>query len=605
MPDIIQLLPGPVADQIAAGEVIQRPASVVKELLENSIDAESTRISLVVKDAGKTLIQVVDNGKGMSEMDARMCFERHATSKIRNAEELFSITTKGFRGEAMASIAAIAHVDLKSRQNGEEIGTQVMLEGSEVQHQGPCSCSAGSNISVRNLFFNVPARRKFLKSEPVEMRHIIEEFTRVAMAHPAISFEMRHNDNSLFDLPEANLKQRILHISGRKFEQRLVPVTEDTDIAVVSGFVGKPEFARKTRGEQYFFVNERFIKSAYLNHAVNMAFQGLLPKDHFPSYYLFLSLPPEDIDINIHPTKTEIKFSEERNIYAIVRSAVKHSLGQFNIAPSLDFEQETAFNIPPLKKGSTIASPIKVDFDPSSFLKAGSRSQSSSPDPAEWKELHAITRQAPQIDLPLQTEQRLSSDWNEERPNSTLAPYQLHNKYIMAHLRSGFTIVDQRRAHERILFEELLASISEQRSVSQQLLFPARVELGKPDIALLRGMESELKSLGVLLSEINDDHVLVLGLPPQAEESAAEKLIGDLLEAQKNSADNLGQDRKEAMAAQLARSMAIPNGKALTAEEMRDIIDRLFACQMPYFSASGQPTVITFTLEELDKRFDR
>lgn len=608
MPDIIQLLPGPVADQIAAGEVIQRPASVVKELLENSIDAESTRISLVVKDAGKTLIQVVDDGKGMSTMDARMCFERHATSKIRNAEELFSIITKGFRGEAMASIAAIAQVNLKTRQAQEDLGTEVLIEGSEVLRQEPCSCSPGCNISVKNLFFNVPARRKFLKSDPVEMRHIIEEFTRVAMAHPGISFQMEHNGNQLFDLPVANIKQRILHISGRKFEQRLVPVEEDTDIASVKGFVGKPVFARKTRGEQYLFVNQRYIKSAYLNHAVNMAFQGLLPKDHFPSYYLFLSLPPNEIDINIHPTKTEVKFSEERNIYAIVRSAVKRSLGQFNISPSLDFEQETAINIPPLRKGATIASPIKVDFDPSSFLQAGKPNEQGTkarPAPSDWKELHAITQSEVQLDMPLPNEQRLSSDWNDERPNSALSTYQLHNKYILAHLRNGFTVVDQRRAHERILYEELLEAMAEQQVPSQQLLFPAKVELGKADLELLRGMEQELKTLGIGLAEYHDDHVLVDGLPTQAAESSAEKLIHDLVEAQKHHVDQPGQDQQEALAAQMARSMAIPRGRELDQAEMSHMIDRLFACQVPYFNASGKPTVITFSLEELDKRFER
>jgi len=604
MPDIIQLLPGPVADQIAAGEVIQRPASVVKELLENSIDAGSERVSLIVKDAGKTLIQVVDNGSGMSEVDGRMCFERHATSKIRTADDLFSIQTKGFRGEAMASIAAIAHVEMRSRTEDLELGTEIVIEGSKVQKQEPCSCAVGTNISIRNLFFNVPARRKFLKSDPVEMRHIIEEFTRVAMAHPAISFEMAHNGNDLFDLPIAKLKQRILHISGRKFEQRLVPVEEKTDIATVSGFVGKPEFARKTRGEQYFFVNERFIKSAYLNHAVSTAFQGLLPSDLFPSYYLFISLPPTDIDINIHPTKTEIKFSEERNIYAIVRSAVKHSLGQFNIAPSLDFEQETAFNVPLVKKGASIAPPIRVDFDPSSFLAAGTRTQVKSED---WKELHAITQEAKHFDIgpPLQSEQRVSPDWSEERPNSALSTYQLHNKYILAHLRSGFTIVDQRRAHERILFEELMASLKGHKIASQQLLFPTEVSLGRSEIVLLQSMEKDLELLGVQIGAFNEDHVVVQGLPPQAEESGAEDLICGLLEAEKNSADELGTVRQEKLAARMAKSMAIPMGKKLGTEEMNDIIDRLFACDMPYYTASGKPTVITFSLEELDKRFDR
>ena len=368
MPDIIQLLPDAVANQIAAGEVIQRPASAVKELLENAIDAGSDTISLVIKDAGKALIQVNDNGFGMSETDARLSFERHATSKIKSADDLFNINTKGFRGEALASIAAIAQVELKTKIVGTDLGTQIIIEGSEVKEQEVCNCSKGTSFSIKNLFYNVPARRNFLKSNPVEIKHIIEEFQRVAMVHADIAFSMYNNGNEVFNLKKGSFRQRIVGIFGEKYNQKLVPVTENTDIVSIEGFVSKPEFAKKTRGEQYFFVNDRFIKNPYLNHAVNNAFDQLLSKDQFPSYFLKLTIDPSKIDINIHPTKTEIKFEDERAIYAIIRTAVKQALGKFNIAPTLDFEQESSFNVPLMKSSDSVKAPsIKVNKDYNPF----------------------------------------------------------------------------------------------------------------------------------------------------------------------------------------------------------------------------------------------
>src|SRR5690554_3977174 len=374
MSDIIKLLPDSVANQIAAGEVIQRPASAVKELIENAVDAGATKIQLAVKDAGRTLIQVIDNGCGMSETDCRMSFERHATSKLTSANELFSLTTKGFRGEALASIAAVSHVEMKTRQNGQELGCKILIEGSEIKEQKPCACPEGTSLAIRNLFFNVPARRNFLKSDPVELRHIIEEFHRIALAHPGIAFLMRHNDNMLFDLPASKLRQRIVNIFGDKFNERLVPLEEATPVLSVKGFIGKPEFSRKTRGEQFFFVNNRFIKSPYLNHAVIGAYKELINLNAHPAYFVYMEIDPSEIDINIHPTKTEIKFRDEKLVYAVLNSSVKRALGRFNLTPSLDFERETSFDFPDRPQNEIVAPSIKINPGYNPFhTQSGSR----------------------------------------------------------------------------------------------------------------------------------------------------------------------------------------------------------------------------------------
>ena len=486
MPDIIQLLPDSVANQIAAGEVVQLPASAVKELLENAIDAKATEVSLIVKNAGKTLIQVIDNGSGMTPTDARLCLERHATSKIKKVEDLFALRTMGFRGEAVPSIAAVSQMEIKSKPEEVELGSHLILEGSEVTSQEAAQCPKGTNILIKNLFFNIPARRNFLKRNPVETKHIIEEFLRVAMIHTDVMMNMTSDGNEVYRLPKGNFRQRIVNIFGSKYDQRLVPVNETTDIVAISGFVGKPEFAKKTRGEQYFFVNERFIKSPYLNHAIQAAFDELLPKDQFPSYFLKLEIDPAKVDINIHPTKTEIKFEEERAIYAIIRTAVKQALGKFNIAPSIDFEQESSFNIPMLKKGQGVPMPsIEVDTNFNPFESKKEHTQNSisfpfkrdeKPNP-NWEKIYQ-----PSTNLEVSTEE---AQTKSEPIAEGKKVFQLHSKYILSHIRSGFVVVHQKRAHERVLIDRLSQQLENQKSSSQQLLFPEDIVLNAEDSTLI------------------------------------------------------------------------------------------------------------------------
>jgi DNA mismatch repair protein MutL len=615
MPDIIQLLPDSVANQIAAGEVVQRPASAVKELLENSIDAGATEVSLIIKNAGKTLIQVIDNGCGMSETDARLSLERHATSKIKSVEDLFSLTTMGFRGEAVPSIAAVSQMEIKSKTTDADLGTHLQLEGSEVVSQEVCQCSEGTSISVKNLFFNIPARRNFLKSNPVETKHIIEEFLRVAMIHPEVVMNM-HNDNSeVYRLPKGSFRQRIVNIYGNKYNQRLVPVEEQTDIVKVSGFVGKPEFARKTRGEQYFFVNQRFIKSAYLNHAVQKAYEDLLPKDQFPSYFLKMEIDPAKIDINIHPTKTEIKFEEERAIYAIIRTAVRQALGKFNVSPSLDFEQESSFDVPDLKKGEAVRMPqIKVDpeFNPFDQEKKTAKGGSTFPYQGKekverkWESLYQEQsdfktsfdkegiKAAPQL-------QQTESFASEEASGKKVI--QLHRKYILSHIKSGFIVIDQQRAHERILFEGLQQKMQDQKGNSQQLLFPETLELSAENMALIKGLMEEFEAIGFDIREFGKQELVIHGVPSEMNEQSASAVIEELIETFKNDQSELKNNPRAKMLRALARSMSIKSGKILQEEEMNQLIDELFACEMPYHLADGKPIIITYSMEELDKQF--
>jgi DNA mismatch repair protein MutL len=445
MPDIIRLLPDHVANQIAAGEVVQRPASVVKELLENSVDSGATRIVLVVKDAGRTLVQVTDNGRGMGPTDARLCFERHATSKIGSADDLQTLTTKGFRGEALASIAAIAQVELRTREHDKELGTRVLIEGGRVRVQEPVAASPGTTVAVRSLFYNVPARRQFLKSDGVEMKHVLEEFQRVALAHPEIAFQLINNDSEEFNLPVGNERQRIVGLFGRKYDERLVPVEEATDVVSVTGFVGKPEFAKRSRGEQYFFVNRRFVRSNYLEHAVRRAYEELVPRDVHPSWYLFIQLDPAWIDINIHPTKTEIKFRDDRTVYAIVHAAVRRALGRFNITPSLDFEPE-----PALIAASGASAP---DWRPRDL---GAFTAPPRPSAAGWQQLFEMGLATPVEEGPVGTQQQLLPSRSNEEVAADGPVFQLHGRYIVAQLRNGFMVVDQQRAHERVLYERNL-----------------------------------------------------------------------------------------------------------------------------------------------------
>ena len=621
MSDIIQLLPDSVANQIAAGEVVQRPASAVKEMMENAIDAGADQIKLIVKDAGKSLIQVIDNGCGMSVTDARVCFERHATSKIRKAEDLFAIRTMGFRGEAMASIAAIAHVELRTRRHEDELGTVVEIEGSEVVQQYPDQTPAGSSISVKNLFYNIPARRNFLKSNSVELRHILDEFQRIALAHPEIFFSLHSDGNEMFHLPKESLKQRIVHLFGNSYNQRLVPVEETTTILNIKGYIGKPEFAKKTRGEQFFFVNNRFIKDPYLNHAVLNAYEEILPADMFPLYVLFIDIDPSKIDINVHPTKTEIKYEDEKAIYAILRSAVKRSLGRYNITPSLDFEQETGFDtlITP-KPLDEIQAPT-INFNPNfnpfddgnpSARSAVSRSYSypealerKTSIPQNWDSLYQITEQEEPTQLPLiPEEQATDSGFIQASDQPKKQFFQLHNRYIVSQIHSGFMLIDQQAAHERILFEQFQQHLINNQGSSQQSLFPQTVELNAADFALIQDMLPEIHSLGFQLRPFGKTTFVVDGIPADLENVNEGQIIEQLLEDFKNQSD-LRLNKREKLAKSLAKNAAIKAGTKLDNQGMEDLIDRLFACELPNISIHGKPVIITYTLQELAERFAR
>ncbi len=615
MTDIIQLLPDHVANQIAAGEVVQRPASAVKELLENAVDAGSTKIDLIIKDAGKVLIQVVDNGCGMTETDARMSFERHATSKIKNADDLFAIKTKGFRGEALASMAAIAHVELKTKIVDIDLGSQIIIEGSEIISQEPVSCNNGTSLSIKNLFYNVPARRNFLKSNGVETRHIIDEFERVALTHPDVHFTMNHNGNEVFNLASSGLRQRVVNVLGKKYNDRLVPIEEYTNILNVTGYIVKPEFSKRTRGEQFFFVNNRFIKSTYLNHSVTSAFRELIAKDQFPSYFIYLEVEPNTIDINIHPTKTEIKFEDEKSIYAIIHSAVKNSLGKYNIAPSLDFTQETSFNVPPLKEGQTIVQPvIKVNpaFNPFETNKESSINSFKKKNISQ-QQLSANLDFLEQNNSPnIKSADNISDNTGLEQNWSGLVDaeteiktYQLHRKFILTQTSSGLLIINQQRAHQQILFEQFIFELNRNTAETQKLMFPKTIELNNSDFELIREVLKEIKNIGFDIEVFGKNTLAINGLPIGVEEANCEKIIEEFIEQIKNNANEISANNKNALAMSLARSSSIKNGRKLSSKEMNTLVDELFACENPYHSPNGKPIIIKINEEELDQRFDK
>ncbi len=613
MSDVIHLLPDHVANQIAAGEVVQRPASVVKELLENSIDAGAKNIQLYIKEAGKILIKVVDDGVGMSVTDARLSFERHATSKITSAEDLFRLNTKGFRGEALASIAAIAHVELKTKREAEELGTCIKIEGSHISSQEPCSTATGSSISVKNLFYNIPARRNFLKSDTVEMRHIIDEFQRVALAHPKIAFSLIHNESELFQLPGSNYRQRITNILGGKTNEKLVPVNEETEIIKISGFVGKPEFAKRTRGEQFFFVNDRFIKSPYLNHAVTAAFEGLLKDKAYPSYFLYLTVDPGSIDINIHPTKTEIKFDDEHALYAILRSSIKHSLGQFNVAPVLDFERDPTLDTPYDYETRAASTPkVEVDRNFNPFKQeSGSRSFTSGfkKDSGNWEGLYTGLQGGNHTEVDIKqiefeseevTGNLFQAGKTEETQNTT---FQLNKRFIISTLKNGMLVIDQHRAHTRILYEELLKSITVSAAVSQQLLFPLTLQFSQNEIALLKGIKDSLEQTGFIFSNIKLDSVEITGIPTTISESEVEMLLEQLLADFENEVPGNNFSQTDLLAKSLAKSMAVKSGNLLNTTEQQHIVNGLFACKEPGLTPSNKPVFITLPVEELEKKF--
>lgn len=618
MSDIIQLLPDHVANQIAAGEVVQRPASVVKELLENAIDAGSTKIKLQVKDAGKTLIQVIDNGLGMSTTDARLSFERHATSKIKLAEDLFHLKTKGFRGEALASIAAIAHVDLKTKTEETDLGTHIRIEGSKVVSQEPVVTPTGTLVNVKNLFFNIPARRNFLKSDAVEMRHIIDEFQRVALAHPQIEFSLDHNGNELFQLPIANSRQRIVGVFGGKTNEKLVPVEEETEVVKIHGFVGKPRFARRTKGEQFFFVNNRFIKSGYLHHAINTAFEGLLKDKQYPSYFLFLEIDPESIDINIHPTKTEIKFDDEHSIYAILRSAVKHSLGQFDITPSLDFSLNPDLETPYHYKDKTPVVPeIEVDRNFNPFKNEPSTSGSGSrktqnfytgakPKPAEWESLYTGLNQRSSHDISsieVESEAVTGELFTEEEKSPKSGIFQLQKKYIISALKEGMLIIHQHRAHYRILFEEFLKNITVKATLSQQLLFPLVLNYSNNEIAMLQEIKDSLEQTGFDFDAIKENKVKITGIPGMLTESEVEGILDKVLADIEQNLPKQGFDQTRILAGSLAKNAAIRTGVHLNMDEQLSLINRLFACKEPKMTPENEKIYIRLNADDLDKKF--
>ena len=608
MRDIIQLLPDAVANQIAAGEVVQRPASLVKELLENSIDAEATEIKLIVRDAGKTLVQVIDNGKGMTETDARLAFERHATSKIRKAEDLFHITSMGFRGEALASIAAVAQVECKTKRDEDELGTEIKIEGTKVVNQQYCQTATGTIISVKNLFFNIPARRNFLKSDQLELKHIIDEFERVALANPQVEFNLTHNNNIVFQLPAGNMRKRISAIFGSKFNERLVPVDENTDIVKLTGFVVKPEHARKTRGEQFIFVNNRFIRNNYLHHAISDAFEGLLTPDMHPGYFLFMEIDPSRIDVNIHPTKTEIKFDDEKSIYAIIRSSVKHALGQFNVVPTIDFERENAISVEPLKKGESIRLPgitVNPEFNP--FAEGRERigtgtakqwQQQPTRGNQNWESLFVPDEAVEQTQMELETV------WNETDAAVAERIMQLMLTYLAKPTKDGLLLIHQQRAHHRVLYERFLQSQANNSSASQQLLFPQQLNLPGGDIELLSAYFDDLRQIGFDIEPFGQQNLVIQGIPLALQESESIQALEEIIEAVKNNSSEFKLNKSHQIALVLARHGAIKVGKALSLEEMLHLAGQLFACQVPQYDPIGKPTMVTLTKEDIAKRFN-
>ena len=590
----IALLPDHVANQIAAGEVIQRPASVVKELLENAVDAQAQTIQLIIKDAGKTLIQVIDDGMGMNSTDIRLAFERHATSKINVADDLFALDTKGFRGEALASIAAIANVETHTRAAEDEVSHFLKIEGSKVIDQTLSTQPKGTSIAVKSLFYNIPARRNFLKSDNVELRHVIDEFQRVALAHPEIKFLFYNNGSELFDLPPVSLRKRICGIFGSKWDKQLVPSEEATTLAQLKGFVVKPEFAKKTRGQQFFFVNNRFIKSPFLHHAVTTAFEGLLRPGYHPGYFLYLAVDPKTIDINIHPTKTEIKFEEEQSIYAILRSAVKHSLGVFQVMPPLDFDHSTNLDVPYAFK-EKVPSPPPIEVD-SSFNPFHTQDTPTKKQKEAWTDVLSGV-QIESTSQPIQKEALM------QVPQSTRV-FQLFLKYIVCPLQTHMLLIDQARAHQRVLYERFLSSITDKKGLSQQLLFPIAIELNPQQVEVYHQNKDILESLGFQIKLKKDKILEILGNPEHCPASKIEEIIETLLldASEERSVEHLSQ--ADQIAKTLAKSLAIKSGEPLESEEQQSLLDDFFGCKETSISPFNKPIFITLEKTEIEQKLN-
>lgn len=605
MSDIIKLLPDHVANQIAAGEVIQRPASVVKELLENAIDAGGTQIRLAIKEGGKTFIQVADNGKGMSPTDARMCWERHATSKIAQAEDIYNIRTMGFRGEALASIASVAQVELKTRRKEDELGTLIQIEASEVKKQEPVSMPIGTTLTVKNLFYNIPARRNFLKSNPVETRHIMDEFTRVALANPHIGLSMYNNDEEAFQLKSGTLAERIEALFGHQTQTHLLSAEEQTTIVDLKGYIGKPEIAKKTRGEQFFFVNGRFIKDAYLNHAVVNCYENLISKEQFPFYVIQMDIDPAQIDVNVHPTKTEIKFEDERAVYQIIRAVVKKALGQHYHVPTFEPASDDSFlNLPPISGAKTgemnFSSRMQVDKPSVQHQDPFTRQNQKQ----DWQELFSILQKNDTVGTNKSFHQSEPEQLNIQVGQSTQHFFQLHNALIFSQIKSGVMLIDQQAAHERVLYEKYLYALNNHPIASQQKLFPKSVSISASDAQLLKEMLDEMRALGFDISDLGGNTFVVNGVPAELSHHHEMVLLAEMLENYKQN-DYANFNKQERLARSMAKKAAITHGTKLSNEEIKTLIDELFGCSQPNFSPDGKACIVTLTLETLFEMFGR
>lgn len=614
MADRIKLLPDHVANQIAAGEVVQRPASVVKELLENAIDADATVIQLIIKDGGKTLLQVVDNGIGMSETDARLSFERHATSKIATAQDLFNLHTKGFRGEALASIAAIAHVEMQTRTGEEEVGTRIKIEGSKLVTQEVAAIPKGTSIAVKHLFFNIPARRNFLKSPQVELRHITDEFQRVALVHPNVEFHFYNNGSEIFNLPKGKHRHRIIHIFGSKMDQRLVPVHEETEVVTISGFICKPEFAKKSRGEQFFFANNRFIKSPYLHHAVLSAFEGLIKPGLHPAYFLYLEVDPASIDINIHPTKTEVKFEDENTLYAILRSTVKHSLGQFNVAPLLDFEHNPNLDTPYTYREKEAVPPkvtVNPDFNPfrEDTHPLPPKNTPQKPSAKGWENLYEgldkelSTEGFSSVSIEVESEIQQTLYPEAELQEHSTTTFQLQRKYVVSPMKSGMLILHQNRAHERILFEKFLEEITVKEGASQQLLFPVELSFTPQERSILKELQENLTKVGFVFESLEQELVKVTGVPAVVTEGGTATVLDELIAHYKEGVGKGSLSQAEILAKQLSKNLAVKTGQLLDPESRLALIHQLFVCKEPALSPFQHITYTIISEGDITKKF--
>lgn len=609
MTDIIHLLPDSIANQIAAGEVIQRPASIVKELLENAIDAGATKIQLIIKDAGRTLIQVIDNGKGMSATDARLAFERHATSKIKSAEDLFNLHTMGFRGEALASIAAIAQVELRTKRDSDEIGTLIEISGSKVEKQECISCLTGSIFSVKNIFFNVPARRKFLKSNDTERRHILNEFERIVLVYPEIEFSFIDNDVEALSYPAGSLRQRIVSVEGKGFNQQLISIDVETTLAKITGFIGKPEFARKTRALQFFFVNGRYMRHPFFNKAVTSAYESLLPDGVAPNYFIYLEVDPESIDVNIHPTKTEIKFENERPIWQILSATVKEALGKFNVVPTIDFDTKDAVDIPIYDPSRTVRQPT-IEVDPTyNPFKSTSSGRTYQRPKFDWEQLYQGFEKTDN-DFSTEPQNHVSTDLfvnntSLDTPNAKelIVHYQFKNKYILTSVKSGLMFIDQHRAHVRILYDQYLKQIQNKKGVSQRTLFPDIIELTPSEASMIPYLMDDLEAVGFDLGNLGNNAFAINGIPSEIGNTDAVQLIHSIINNSIEKGCDVKDDLQEELALSLANAAAIPYGQKLSEEEMIKIVDQLFASPIHKHTPDGKTIVSLLDDNTIDKMF--